>query len=91
MLRIDNIKDIDNSEQSLRQLKCLERPETDKKRLARSEVPNAKYSYTPEKSDSLKEKSSEKPSYSYHWDGKPVHNTEWDSQLLLRHNKSYCY
>lgn len=83
MFRIDNFKDTDNPEQSSRQSNCFERPsipsETDKKRLERPEVPNAKYSYTPEKSDSPKEKLSEKPSYSYHWDGKPTHNTEWDS------------
>lgn len=53
--------------------------EAGKQKLEWSEVPKTKYSYTPDKSDSSKEKLSEKPSYSYHWDGKPTHNTEWDS------------
>lgn len=30
-------------------------------------------------SDSSKNKLSEKPSYAYHWDGKPTHNTDWDT------------
>ena len=83
MFKIGCFKDTDDPEKFSPQPNRTEKStipsETDRQKLERAEEPKPKYSYIPDKNDSSKEKLSEKPSYSYHWDGKPTHNTEWDS------------
>lgn len=83
MFRIDGFKESDNPEQTSNKSNAFEKAttpsEADKQKLEHTENTKPKYSYTPERSDSGKDKLSDKPSYSYHWDGKPTHNTEWDS------------
>lgn len=83
MLKIGNLDSVDNPEQSRRSSNTFEKTptpaEADKQKLERTEDTKPKYSYRPEKNDSGKDKLSDKPSYAYHWDGKPTHNTEWDS------------
>lgn len=83
MFRIDSLKETDSPEQSSDKPSSFEKAtkpaEADKEKLERPEESKPKYSYVPEKADSSKEKLSDKPSYAYHWDGKPTHNTEWDS------------
>ena len=83
MLKIGNLDSADNPEQLSRSSNTFEKAptpsEADKQKLERTEDTKPKYSYIPEKNDSGKDKLSDKPSYAYRWDGKPTHNTEWDS------------
>lgn len=84
MFRFGDIEGSDNPEQS-RSSETGKKPdmpsEADKQKLERSEnkTNDYQYKYKPELgADTSKDKLSEKPSYAYHWDGKPTHNTDWD-------------
>lgn len=83
MFKIGNFDSSDNPESSSHSSKNFEKvttpSEADKQKLERTGDAKPKYSYTPEKNDSGKDKLSDKASYAYHWDGKPTHNTDWDS------------
>lgn len=83
MFRIGNIEGLDNPEQSkpLETEKGSVMPsEADKQKLEHPKSKTEDYQHKPEAgTDTSKDKLSEKPSYAYHWDGKPTHNTDWDT------------
>jgi hypothetical protein len=85
MFRFENIEGSDNPEQS-RVSEAEKKPdvpsEADKHKLERPEnkTNDYQYKYKPESgADTSKDKLTEKPSYAYHWDGKPTHNVDWDT------------
>lgn len=86
MFRFGNIEGSDNPEQS-RSSETEKKPgvpsETDKQKLEHPEKKSSDYQYKYKHEsgvDTSKDKLLEKPSYAYHWDGQPTHNTDWDEQ-----------